>query len=81
MVVRRAVRAQRFLRAAQADLRMREEKGAAALAALHAPPRKLLTAAEADAFYARLVEDSSRRTLKRCTTWSLPCTLQAGTCC
>jgi hypothetical protein len=61
----RAVRAQRFLRHTRADARMREEKAAAALAALEAPARRQLTAAQADAFYARLLKDTERRIHKR----------------
>lgn len=64
----RAVRSQRFVRDTEADVRAREQRSAAALAALE-PVRKHLTAAEADAFYGRLVEDSERRVLNRFSTY------------
>ena len=61
----RALRAQRFVRWTEADLRAREDKAAAALAALPTPVRVQLSAAQADSFYERLVEDSERRTRNR----------------
>ncbi len=64
-MMRRVLRSQRFVRATEADARRREEHSAAALAALE-PRHKQLSPAEAEAFYARLLEDSERRARNRC---------------
>lgn len=52
------------MRNTELDRRRREERAAAALAALE-PQHKRLSATEADAFYGRLVEDSERRARNR----------------
>ena len=65
----RAVRTQRFLAAAAADLRHCDEKAATAAQAA-ALPIKALTKAEADAFVERLAQDAVRRDIYR---RALPC--------
>ncbi len=64
-LARRVLRSQRFVRDTEADARRREQQSAAALAALE-PRHKQLSPTEANAFYARLLEDSERRARNRC---------------
>lgn len=60
----RTLRSQQFVRSTELDKRKREEKAQAALQALE-PKHKHLSAAEADAFFNRLLEESERRARNR----------------
>lgn len=61
----RAVRAQRFLRAVQADLARRARQAASREAAARAREQRVLTPEEQDRFVARLMEDARRRLRNR----------------
>ena len=75
MRMRRTLRAQSFVRDAEADMQRREGKAAAALSALDTRPRRQLTPAEAQAFYDRLLEDSEHRIRNRCPPEHCACSL------